>query len=215
MLSAGHSLRLAVSTFLLRWDFLRVLGITKPSGKAFTYFPRTNFLCCKKAKAPNCCNQLLLFWVIFSGIGESLWTFALQGTTRHSSAILTGQWQILSVSDTTTLPACPAAPQNGGRGAPLRVCSSGIAIPSLPGATPPMAAAGGTHPCGTGPAAAASRASAHDGDPPPTRGCPPATTANTWPLCCHCISPHLQAALHCCREPPPGGNSTFLATPVL
>lgn len=198
MLWAGHSLRLAVSTFLLKWNFLGVLGIVKPSGKAFTYFPKTDFLCCKKSKAPNnCCNQLLLFQVIFSGIRESLWTSAPWRTTAWS------HWTQLSYPDRAVAyplsvwyhnssrqdkrAARPAAPQNGGRGAPLRACSSGIA-------TPPVPAAGGTHPCGTGPAVAASRASARDGGPRSTRGCPPAT-ANT-----HDPSAPT-AGGHSCRQP--------------
>lgn len=218
----GHSLRLALSTFLPKWEILRVLGIAKSSGIAFTYFPKTNFLCCRKIKAPNCCNQLLKFQVIFSGTGGSPWTIALWGRTTCS------HWIELSYPDRAVenplsvwhhnspcqekCAACPAAPQNRGRGSPLRACSTGIATPLCLRPALPMPAAGGTHPCGTGPAAAASRVSARGGDPQPTRGCSPATTASMWPLC---IRPHLQAALQSYTEPLPGGNSTFLTISAL
>ena len=79
----------------------------------------------------------------------------------------------------------------------------------------PMPPSGSTHPCGTEPAAAASRGSARDGDPQPRWGYPPGRTATG-------VSPQFPLpSRHNCMQPCKaaenlylGGNSLFRATPA-
>lgn len=98
-----------------------------------------NFLCCKEARGPTCCFQY--FFAGKEKVSEHLPCDAPQpAASGHSSATPAGQRQTLPVSHTTTLPArtslLPALPQNRGRGAPPRACSTGIAAQSTPQARP-------------------------------------------------------------------------------
>lgn len=101
-----------------------------------------NFLCCKEARGTNYCFQY--FFQGKKKVSEHLPCNAPQpGATKHSSATPTGQQQTLLVSHTTCgspcqdePAACLAGSQNGGRGAPLKACGTGIATLGTPQAGP-------------------------------------------------------------------------------